>query len=82
MQTEGNKAGVAAELKENPLACSVMKNEIPKEIVLIHMHGLNLLPVAKGRLVCDQSHARRSRAPSGATLIRVTEGHVVTRSLK
>ena len=24
-----------------------MKNENPKEIVLIYMHGLNLLPVAK-----------------------------------
>lgn len=59
-----------------------MKNENPKEIVLIYMHGLNLLPVAKEFKQWPANYLSGCCLPSGAMLIRVTEGHVVMHSLK
>lgn len=60
-----------------------MKNEKnPKEIVLIYMHGLNLLPVAKQFKQWLANYLPGSRLPSGAMLIRVREGHDVMHSLK
>lgn len=54
-----------------------MKNENPREIVLIYMHGLNLLPVAKEFKQWLANYLPDSYLPSGAMLIRVTKGHVI-----
>lgn len=59
-----------------------MKNEIPKEIILIYMRGLNLLPVAKEFQHWLANYGPDPCLPSGAMLIRVIEGHVVMHSLK
>lgn len=59
-----------------------MKNENPKEIVLIYMHGLNVLPVAKEFKQWLANYLPGSCLPSGAMLIRVIEGHVVMHFLK
>lgn len=59
-----------------------MKNENPKEIFLIYMHGLNLLAVAMEFKQWLANYLRESCLPSGAMLMRVIEGHVVMHSLK
>lgn len=59
-----------------------MKNENPKEIVLIYMHGLNLLPVAKEFKQWLANYRPDSCLASGAMLIRVIEGRVVMHPLK
>lgn len=59
-----------------------MKNENPKEIVLIYMHGLNLLPVAKEFQQWLANYLPGSCLPSGAMLMRVIQSHVEMHSLK
>lgn len=60
----------------------VMKTQNPKEIVLIYMHGLNLLPVAEDFEVKLANYLLGSGLPSGAMLIRVTKGPAEMQPLK
>lgn len=59
-----------------------MKQENPKEIVLIYMHGLNLLPVAKEFKQWLANYLADSCLAPGAMLMRVIKGTVVMHSVK
>lgn len=52
-----------------------MKNENPKEIELIYMHGLNLLPVAKEFKQWLANYLPGSCVPDSALRCYANEGH-------
>lgn len=53
-----------------------MKNENPRESLLIYVRGLNFLPVAKEFKQWLANYRPGSCLPPGVMLIRVTGGHV------